>query len=172
MPVEVWSPPRGHSMNNETMAGLAGAIRAKQLSPVEAVQGYLDRIVEREPTLRDFISVHAQGARARALEQEAPRGPLHGVPLAYKDLCAIKGLPTSCGAKTPDYFFSPRDCTAVTRLTRAGAITLGKLNMSELAMGPFGDNAHHGDAQNPWRVGPRPGGACGESVGPGAARRL
>ena len=159
-------------MNNETMAGLAGAIRAKQLSPVEAVQGYLDRIVKSNPTLRAFISVDAEGAlaRARALEQEAPRGPLHGVPLAYKDLCAIKGLPTSCGTKTPDYFFSPRDCTAVTRLTRAGAITLGKLNMSELAMGPFGDNAHHGDAQNPWRTGHVTGGSSSGSGGAVAAR--
>src|SRR5215813_3377676 len=162
-------------MNNETMAGLAGAIRAKQLSPVEAVQGYLDRIVKSNPTLRAFISVDAEGAlaRARALEQEAPRGPLHGVPLAYKDLCAIGGLPTSCGTKTPDYFFSARDCTAVTRLTRAGAITLGKLNMSELAMGPFGDNAHHGDAQNPWRISHITGGSSSGSGGGkanGAAR--
>src|SRR5262249_33986839 len=172
MPVEVWSPARGHSMNNETMAGLAGAIRAKQLSPVEAVQGYLDRIVKSNPTLRAFISVDAEGAlaRARALEQEAPRGPLHGVPLAYKDLCAIKGLPTSCGTKTPDYFLSSHECTAVTRLTRAGAITLGKLNMSELAMGPFGDNAHHGDAQNPWRIGHVTGGSSSGSGGAVAAR--
>jgi len=159
-------------MNNETMAGLAGAIRAKKLSPVEAVQGYLDRIVKSNPTLRAFITVDAEGAlaRARALEKEPPRGPLHGVPLAYKDLCAIQGMPTSCGTKTPDYFFSPRDCTAVTRLVRAGAITLGKLNMNELAMGPFGDNAHHGDAQNPWRIGHITGGSSSGSGGAVAAR--
>src|SRR5262249_17604380 len=118
-------------MTNETMADLAGAIRAKKLSPVEAEQGYLDRIVKSNPTLRAFITVDAEGAlaRARALEQEAPRGPLHGVPLAYKDLCAIRGLPTSCGTKTPDYFFSPRDCTAVTRLTRAGPVPPRQPNM-------------------------------------------
>jgi aspartyl-tRNA(Asn)/glutamyl-tRNA(Gln) amidotransferase subunit A len=155
-----------------TIGSLAEAIRAKKISPMEAVQGYLDRIAKVNPTLRAFITVDAEGAlaRARALEREPSRGPLHGVPLAYKDLCAIKGLPTSCGTKTPDYFLSARDCTPVTRLSRAGAVTLGKLNMSELAMGPFGDNAHHGDAQNPWRPGHITGGSSSGSGGAVAAR--
>ena len=155
-----------------TVVDLVEAIKKKTLSPVEAVRGYLDRIERLNPKLSHFITVDAEGAlaRARALEGEPPRGALHGVPLAYKDLCAIKGLPTSCGTKTPDYFLSARDCTAVTRLSRAGAITLGKLNMSELAMGPFGDNAHHGDAQNPWRPGHITGGSSSGSGGAVAAR--
>ena len=155
-----------------TVAGLVEAIRKKTLSPVEVVRGYLDRIERLNPKLSHFITVDAEGAlaRARALEGEPPRGPLHGVPLAYKDLCAVAGLATSCGTKTPDYFLSARDCTAVTRLSRAGAITLGKLNMSELAMGPFGDNAHHGDAQNPWRPGHVTGGSSSGSGGAVAAR--
>src|SRR5262244_426804 len=153
-------------------AGLVEAIRKKTLSPVEVVRGYLDRIERLNPKLSHFITVDAEGAlaRARALEGEPPRGPLHGVPLAYKDLCAVAGLATSCGTKTPDYFLSARDCTAVTRLSRAGAITLGKLNMSELAMGPFGDNAHHGDAQNPWRISHITGGSSSGSGGAVAAR--
>ena len=155
-----------------TVAGLVEAIRKKTLSPVEVVRGYLDRIERLNPKLSHFITVDAEGAlaRARALEGESTRGPLHGVPLGYKDLCAVAGLPTSCGTKTPDYFLSVRDCTAVTRLSRAGAITLGKLNMSELAMGPFGDNAHHGDAQNPWRPGHVTGGSSSGSGGAVAAR--
>ena len=155
-----------------TVAGLVEAIRKKTLSPVEVVRGYLDRIERLNPKLSHFITVDAEGAlaRARALEAESPRGPLHGVPLGYKDLCAVAGLVTSCGTKTPDYFLSARDCTAVTRLSRAGAITLGKLNMSELAMGPFGDNAHHGDAQNPWRPGHVTGGSSSGSGGAVAAR--
>jgi aspartyl-tRNA(Asn)/glutamyl-tRNA(Gln) amidotransferase subunit A len=155
-----------------TVASLVEAIRKKTLSPVDAVRGYLDRIERLNPKLSHFITVDAEGAlaRARALGGEPPRGPLHGVPLAYKDLCAVAGLPTSCGTKTPDYFLSTRDCTAVTRLSRAGAITLGKLNMSELAMGPFGDNAHHGDAQNPWRSGHITGGSSSGSGGAVAAR--
>ena len=159
-------------MTDWTVGSLAEAIKARKVSPVEAVRGYLERIERLNPKLRAFITVDAEGAlrRARELEAETPRGPLHGVPLAYKDLCAVRGLPTSCGTKTPDYFLSAQDCTAVTRLARAGAITLGKLNMSELAMGPFGDNAHHGDAQNPWRPGHITGGSSSGSGGAVAAR--
>jgi aspartyl-tRNA(Asn)/glutamyl-tRNA(Gln) amidotransferase subunit A len=162
----------GHDVTDWTIGSLAEAIAAKRLSPVEAVRHYLDRIERLDPTLRAFITVDTEGAlaRAHALEAGPPRGPLHGVPLAYKDLCAVRGLPTSCGTRTPDYFRSERECTAVTRLSQAGAVTLGKLNMSELAMGPFGDNAHHGDAQNPWRLGHITGGSSSGSGGAVAAR--
>jgi aspartyl-tRNA(Asn)/glutamyl-tRNA(Gln) amidotransferase subunit A len=155
-----------------TIGSLAEEIKTKQLSPVEAVRDYLDRIERLDPILRAFITVDAEGAlaQARVREAEPPRGPLHGVPLAYKDLCAVRGLPTSCGTCTREYFVSEHECTAVTRLSRAGAVTLGKLNMSELAMGPFGDNAHHGDAQNPWRLGHITGGSSSGSGGAVAAR--
>src|SRR5882724_4138174 len=97
------------------------------------------------------------------------RGPLHGVPLAHKDLCHMAGLPTSCGTRTREYFTSPLECTAVARLREAGAVTLGKLNMAELAMGPFGDNAHHGDVQNPRREGHCAGGSSSGSAAAVAA---
>ena len=159
-------------MTEDTLVALAAAIRAKKISAVEATQAYLDRIARVDGSLRSFITVDAEGARAaaRALDADAAagrwRGPLHGVPLAYKDLCHVHGLPTSCGTRTAEYFTGPRECTAVVRLREAGAITLGKLNMSELALGPFGDNAHHGDVQNPWRRGHVAGGS---SSGSGAA---
>jgi aspartyl-tRNA(Asn)/glutamyl-tRNA(Gln) amidotransferase subunit A len=92
------------------------------------------------------------------------------VPLAYKDLCHVRGLPTSCGTCSREYFVDEHECTAVTRLAAAGAITLGKLNMSELAMGPFGDNPHHGDVQNPWRAGHVSGGSSSGSAAAVAAR--
>jgi len=155
-----------------TLTTLAEAIRAKKLSAVEAVTACLDRIARLDDKLHAFIALDADGAlaAARALDAELAtgrvRGPLHGVPLAYKDLCHIGGLSTSCGTATPEYFRSEDECTAVTRLADAGAITLGKLNMSELASGPFGDNPHHGDVQNPWRAGHAPGGS---SSGSGAA---
>jgi aspartyl-tRNA(Asn)/glutamyl-tRNA(Gln) amidotransferase subunit A len=136
------------------------------------VTACLERIERVDRTLRAFITVDTEGALATARERDAeltagrPRGPLHGVPLAYKDLCHIRGLPTSCGTATPEYFVSEDECTAVTRLVAAGAVTLGKLNMSELASGPFGDNPHHGNVQNPWRAGHVSGGS---SSGSGAA---
>ena len=151
---------------------LAQAIRAGKVGPVEATRAYLDRIARLDPTLHAYITVDAAGALAAAavLEREAAagawRGPLHGVPLAHKDLFLIPGLPTSCGTRTPDYFVGAPPCTAVARLQAAGALTLGKLNMTELALGPFGDNAHHGDVQNPWRIGHVSGGS---SSGSGAA---
>ena len=155
-----------------TAMALAAAVRDKRVSPVELVRECLTRIERQNPTLRAFITVDADGAlaAARALEADAVagrfRGPLHGVPVAHKDLCMIPGLPTSCGTRTPDYFRSDIPCTAAARLTGAGAIVLGKLNMTELAMGPFGDNAHHGDVQNPWKPGHASGGS---SSGSGAA---
>ncbi len=97
----------------------------------------------------------AEGALDAARRREVAgrheaRGPLHGVPMAFKDLCFIQGLPTSCGTRTARYFTAEHDCTAVARLVGAGAVTLGKLNMTELAMGALGDNPHHGHARNPW----------------------
>ena len=156
-------------MTDWTIATLAAAIRARRISPVEVAQECLARVARLDGRLRAFITVDAEGAlaRARVLEAEAAagrwRGPLHGVPLAHKDLFHIGGLPTSCGTKTAEYFFAERDATAVTRLVEAGANTLGKLNMAELAMGPFGDNTHHGDAQNPWRAGHVSGGSSSGS---------
>src|SRR5262249_59243553 len=67
------------------------------------------------------------------------------------------------GRKPAGYFFAERDATAVSRLRAAGAVTLGKLNMTELALGPFGDNAHHGHAENPWRAGHAAGGSSSGS---------
>src|SRR5262245_64193072 len=148
---------RASGVTDWTIATLARAIAARKISPVEATQEHLARIERLDGRIRAFITIDAEGAlaAARALEAELiagrSRGPLHGVPLAHKALCHVPGLPTSCGTLTREYFTSPHECTAVARLREAGAVTLGKLNMAELAMGPFGDNAHHGDVQNPRR---------------------
>jgi aspartyl-tRNA(Asn)/glutamyl-tRNA(Gln) amidotransferase subunit A len=155
-----------------TLAELAAAIAARKVSAVEATGACLDRIARLDGRLRAFITLDADRAlaRARALDADLAagrrQGPLHGVPLAYKDLCHVRGLPTSCGTKTAEYFASDVECSAVARLSAAGAVTLGKLNMSELALGPFGDNPHHGDVDNPYKRGHVAGGS---SSGSGAA---
>jgi len=159
-------------VTEQTLSELAAAIAARKISALEATDACLERIGRLNGRLHAFITVDAEGARARARALDADlaagrrRGPLHGVPLAYKDLCHVPGLPTSCGTRTPEYFSSEIECTAVARLTAAGAITLGKLNMTELALGPFGDNPHHGDVDNPWKAGHVSGGS---SSGSGAA---
>src|SRR6266849_6804887 len=159
-------------MTDWTIESFGSALRARRISALEITDECLGRIDRLGPTLRAFITVDADGARRVAKERDAElaaggaRGPLHGVPMAWKDLCASAGLPTSCGTRTRDYFVSEAPCTAVARLTAAGAITLGKTNMTELALGPFGDNAHHGHVQNPWRSGHCSGGS---SSGSGSA---
>jgi aspartyl-tRNA(Asn)/glutamyl-tRNA(Gln) amidotransferase subunit A len=156
-------------MSDWTLATLAAAIRARQVSPVEVTRECLARIERLDARLRAFITVDADGALrvARAREDDVmagrPLGPLHGVPLAHKDLVHIPGLATSCGTRTPAYFTAERECTATARLAEAGAVTLGKLNMTELALGPFGTNTHHGDAQNPWKPGHITGGSSSGS---------
>mgnify|MGYP003693716729 CR=1 FL=1 len=97
-------------MTDWTVGSLAEAIKARKVSPVEAVRGYLERIERLNPKLRAFITVDAEGAlrRARELEAETPRGPLHGVPLAYKDLCAVRGLPPPVARKPRTTFSPPR----------------------------------------------------------------
>src|SRR5207247_6119396 len=153
----------------ESLAAVAESIRAGKLSPVEAVERCLERVRKWDGRIRAFITLDEEGAlrSARALEAEAAggrwRGPLHGVPVGFKDLCHLEGLPTSCGTRMPEYFTSAQGCTAARRLLGAGAVSLGKLNMTELAMGAFGDNAHHGDADNPWRAGHVPGGSSSGS---------
>ncbi len=157
-------------MSEESLAGLAAGIRARRISPVEAVERCLARIRRSDSRLRAFIRLDEESAlgTARALEADAAagrwRGPLHGVPLGFKDLCHLRGLPTSCGTRSHEYFVSAQECSAARRLLDAGAISLGKLNMTELAMGAFGDNAHHGDVVNPWIAGHAAGGSSSGSA--------
>jgi len=157
-----------------TMAELGRMVATKQVSPVEVVRTYLERISGLDPTVRAFITVSADAAleAARAAESVLmaghPVGPLHGVPWAPKDLYSTKGLRTTGGSKILGEWVPSEDSTVVARLTRAGAIVLGKLNMHEFAYGPEGINAHYGDTRNPWsadahRI------AGGSSSGSGAA---
>src|SRR5213595_279208 len=169
------TPTCASSVTDWTIATLGREIAARQVSPVEVTRECLERVARLDGKIRSFITVDAEGALATARELEAElsaglsRGPFHGIPLAYKDLCHVRGLPTSCGTVTREYFTSEHECTAVCRLRDGGAVTLGKLNMTELALGPFGDNAHHGDVQNPWRPGHAAGGSSSGSAAAVAA---
>lgn len=134
---------------------LAKAIAGKQLSPVEVVQALLARIDKLDGQLKSFISVCTDSALAAARQAEAAvssggkLGPLHGVPVALKDLYDVQGSLTTGGWK---FAVEParRDCTVVAKLRAAGAIVLGKLNLHPFAYGPEGINPHFGSAWNPW----------------------
>ena len=150
-------------MSSWTLSSLAESIRSGRLSPTELVESCLGRIGESR--LNAFITVCGEQALEAAKQSEIGlargelRGPLHGVPLAFKDLFHIDGMPTTCGTALRDYFVDAQTATTVARLQDAGAITLGKLNMTELAMSPFGENPSYGDVRNPWSTDRSAGGS-------------
>jgi aspartyl-tRNA(Asn)/glutamyl-tRNA(Gln) amidotransferase subunit A len=157
-----------------SMTELARMIATKAVSPVEVVRAHLDRISALDGRLRSYITVSADAAldAARAAERALMAcdagGPLHGVPVAVKDLCHTAGVKTTGGSKILRDFVPAEDATVVARLRSAGAIVLGKLNMHEFAYGPEGLNEHYGHALNPWDAG-QPRIAGGSSSGSGVA---
>jgi len=135
---------------------LARMIAAKQVSPVEVIRAYLDRIEALDGKFKAYITVcreealPAAKAAEAAVMDEYPLGRLHGIPIGLKDLFATKGIRTTGGSKILADSIPSEDATVVSRLKEAGAIVLGKLNMHEFAYGPEGLNVHYGHAWNPW----------------------
>ena len=157
-----------------SLVELADAIASRQLSAVEVMTATIARAERLQPILNCFISLQAEAALESAeaadaalARGEAP-GPLHGVPLAHKDMFYRAGHVTTCGSRIRRDFVPDHDSTALTRLDRAGAIYLGGLNMAEFATGPTGHNEHWGDCRNPWNQAHISGGSSsgsGASVG-------
>src|SRR5450432_1640346 len=153
---------------------LAKRIQSKKLSPVELTQAYLDRSEKFGPQLNAYARLTPDLAleQAHAAEKEIQRGhyrgPLHGIPYAAKDLFAVKGIPTTWGAKPfADQVFD-YDATVIEHLTRVGAILIGKASMIELAGAMnyrFASASLQGAAKNPWNMNCW---TCGSSSGSGA----
>ena len=150
-------------------------IRRRSISPVELTRAYLDRIAARDGECRCYITVLREEAlaAAAALEKEVGdghyRGPLHGIPIGLKDLIMTRGIRTTCGSRILKDWVPEADATVATRLFKAGAVLLGKLNLHEFAYGPTGVNPHYGTAQNPWGRDRMPGGSSSGSGGGVAA---
>jgi aspartyl-tRNA(Asn)/glutamyl-tRNA(Gln) amidotransferase subunit A len=158
-----------------TLTQAVQAIRSQAISS-EALTGLcLDRIDQLQPTLNAFISVDRDGALAAAraadgrLRAGARFGALHGVPLGHKDMFHRAGRVTTCGSRMRLDDIQPRTAPVLTRLDAAGAIELGRLNLSEFALGPTGQNAHYGRACNPWRPDVITGGSSSGSAAAVAA---
>jgi len=140
----------------KSMGELARLVATKAVTPVEVVQAHLDRIGALDGTIKSYITVMGDSARAAARAAEArvnareTLGPLHGVPIGLKDLYCTKGVKTTGGSRILGNWMPTEDATVVTRLAAAGGIMLGKLNMHEFAYGPEGLNAHYGTPWNPW----------------------
>ncbi len=164
-------------MNNHTLtlAQLAKGLRAREFSSVELVRGFLDRIEAFQPKLNAMITILREPALAAAqsADRELAAGresPLTGLPILHKDLFCTEGVLTTCGSHMLDNFVSPYDATVVAKLKAAGAITLGKTNMDEFAMGSSNETSYFGPVRNPWNTDLVPGGSSGGSAAAVAAR--
>ncbi|MFW9605959.1 MAG: Asp-tRNA(Asn)/Glu-tRNA(Gln) amidotransferase subunit GatA, partial [Pseudomonas sp.] len=127
--------------------------------------------------LNSFITVTADEARAQAQAADARRaagetGALLGAPIAHKDLFCTEGVLTTCASKILHNFKAPYNATVVEKLAAAGAVSLGKLNMDEFAMGSANESSHFGAVKNPWDVSRVPGGSSGGSAAAVAARLI
>ncbi|MFN3718072.1 MAG: amidase [Rhizobium rhizophilum] len=159
-----------------SLAEAAAAVKERRISAAELTRAALDRARSSHEQLNAFIEIEEEAAlRAAHLADEAlargqATGPFHGVPLAHKDMYDRKGFITGCGSKIRQSHVATETSTVMQRLEAAGAMSIGRLNMSEFAMGPTGYNFHYGRALNPIDPERITGGSssgCGSAVGGG-----
>jgi aspartyl-tRNA(Asn)/glutamyl-tRNA(Gln) amidotransferase subunit A len=153
-----------------TIAEAGHRLRSRDTSSVELTRECLRQIEKLNPKLNAFITVTADAAIERAAELDrelargVDRGPLHGIPIAHKDLMWTRGVRTTSGSKIFADFVPDRDAAVVTALDRAGAVMLGKTGLHELAYGITSDNPHFGTIRNPRNREHSPGGSSGGSA--------
>ena len=150
------------------VADMAAAIANKNTSAVEAAQALLARAKQHE-NLGAYLAFNEELTLSQAKAADAriaagERGPLLGVPIAHKDIFVTQGFPSTAGSKMLEGYQSPFDATVVANLAKAGAVTLGKLNCDEFAMGGSNENSAFGVARNPWDASRVPGGSSGGSA--------
>ncbi len=152
-----------------TIQEAATALRARKISASELTSAALKQTARLDEKLKAFITVTEERALSRArqadeeLAQGADRGPLHGIPVATKDVFSTKGVRTTCGSKLFANYIPEHDAAVVERLEDAGAVLIGKANMHELAYGITSTNPHFGAVRNPWDLERLPGGSSGGS---------
>src|SRR6266498_5428233 len=149
---------------------ISDLIRQEQLSPVEILEGCIQRIEDLNPKLNAFITIAAEEAREKAKIAEAEikagkwRGALHGIPIAIKDFYDTAGIKTTAAFEHFSNRTPAKDALSVARLKEAGAIILGKTNMHQLGMGTTGLDSYFGPVQNPWNAEYIPGGSSSGSA--------
>ncbi len=158
-----------------TLLEAARRVRDREISSLELTGALLDRIGALNPKINAYITVLPEEARARAAacdEEQARgslRGPLHGVPVALKDIFCTRGVRTTCGSRILHDFVPPYDATVTEKVLAAGAVLLGKHNMDEFAMGSSTETSWFGATRNPWDPSRIPGGSSGGTAAAVAA---
>jgi len=143
-----------------TLIEAARAIRDKEISSRELTRALLSRIERVDPKIHGYITVLPEYAmrEAAACDEELAgghtRGPLHGVPVALKDIFCTQGVRTTCASRILDNFDPPYDATVTKKIREAGAVLLGKHNMDEFAMGSSTETSRFGPTRNPWATEP------------------
>src|SRR5215470_4888911 len=157
------------------LSEVSQAVQKKEVSPVALTEACLARIERLNPLLNAFITVTAESALEEARAAEAAiargewRGPLHGIPLALKDLAETAGVRTTAASAVLEHYIPSEDAEVVRRLRKAGAVLLGKLNLQEFAYGGSGTVGHYGAARNPWNTAHITGGSSSGSAAAVAA---
>ncbi|MGB5994320.1 MAG: Asp-tRNA(Asn)/Glu-tRNA(Gln) amidotransferase subunit GatA, partial [Candidatus Deferrimicrobiaceae bacterium] len=158
-----------------TLLDAAKAVRDKEISSRELTRALLSRIERINPKINAYVTVLPEAAmrEAAARDEEIARGivrgPLHGVPVAIKDIFCTKGIRTTCASRILKDFDPPYDATVVERIRAAGAVLLGKQNMDEFAMGSSTETSCFGPVLNPWATDRIPGGSSGGTAAAVAA---
>jgi len=162
-------------MHNATIRSLATGLAARTFSSVELTRHFISRINGLNKKYNCFITLDPEASLTQAEAADRMRSagkgqPLTGIPIAQKDIFCARGWLTTCGSKMLSSFTSPYDAHVVERLNAAGAVTLGKTNMDEFAMGSSSETSHYGPVRNPWDLDTVPGGSSGGSAAAVAAR--
>lgn len=158
-----------------SLTQMAQGLSERKFSSVELTQTFLQRIESLNPKLNALITVTTNEAldAARAADRqlaEEKHTPLTGIPIAHKDLFCTDGVKTTCGSRILDNFIAPYNATVVEKLAQAGAVSLGKANLDEFAMGSSNETSFYGAVKNPWNLDAVPGGSSGGSAAAVAAR--
>ena len=145
-------------LNQLTISEIAARLARKETSATAVSQAVLDQIQRADGKLRAFISYNAEEmlAQAKSADETLAQGvthtekPLLGIPVAIKDVIAVKGQPLNCASKILGKYVSPYDATVIQKLKGAGAVVFGRVNMDEFAMGSSTENSAFQVTRNPW----------------------